>query len=148
MMRSLTLREQGLLFGLGGGLCAALVWLQVAQPALASKRNSHAQLAKIDALEGLLHSLPRSAGPPAPQQTVPLRQRVTSTAREAGLEIRRLDPQGAALSVSLDQVSFAALIGWVDTLSITAGTRVLAAEIGRLPEPGQVTARLLLEDIS
>lgn len=147
-MRRLTPREQGLLLGLGGLLSAALVWVLVWQPALASKRDSYAQLTKIDAIEGFLHSLPSLADTKTPKQAEPLRQRVTSTARVAGLEIRRLDPQGPALSVSLDQVSFAALIRWVETLSTTAGTRVLAAEIGRLPEPGQVIARLLLEDMS
>ncbi|KMW59410.1 General secretion pathway protein M [Candidatus Rhodobacter oscarellae] len=122
----------------------SVLWAQVWQPALTSKRDSYAQLTKIDAIEGLLHSLPISVVPQ--EMPEPLRLRVTGTASEAGLEIRRLDPQGAALSVSLDKVPFAALISWVETLSTTAGVRVLAAEIGRLPEPGQVTARLLLEN--
>ena len=121
-MRRLTPREKLLFFGLGGLLSVSILWLQVWQPALATKRDSLAQLAKIDAIEGLLNTLPRSI---APKETLePLRQRVTDAARDAGLEIRRLDPQGTALSVSLDKATFAALIAWVEMLSTTAGIRV------------------------
>ncbi|MEO0378845.1 MAG: type II secretion system protein M [Pseudomonadota bacterium] len=144
-MRGLNTRERHLI--VGSACVIALVGaLQFAiLPGLTSRQNSFAMLSKIDAVLSALDVLPTpSANAPAADQP-PLRTRVTETAQRAGLEIRRIDPQGAALSVSLDQVPFPALIGWLNHLTQASGINIISAEIGRLSEPGHVSARFLLE---
>lgn len=144
-MRKLTLREQILV--VGGAVCLVLIllWQMVLSPALTDRKHNLDMLMRIDAISALLDVLPASSERLSLGNLPPLRQRVTESAALAGLEIRRLDPQGPALSVALDQVSFTAFIGWVDQITTAEGVRILSAEIGRRPEPGIVSARVLLE---
>lgn len=145
-MRKLSGRE---INGLGAAsaviVCVAL-WSTVIAPSWTVRTDSFGQLRKIDIVWAVLDQLPPSAAQVISVDQPPLRQRVTDTARAAAIDIRRLDPQGTALSVSLDAVAFTALIGWLETLTTKSGVHVLAAEIGRRTEPGIVSARILVED--
>ncbi|WP_299882283.1 type II secretion system protein GspM [uncultured Sulfitobacter sp.] len=146
MKRALSLRERMLLkgsalvIGVLGGVQMGVI------PAMASRQDSFAYLRKIDIVLSVLDVLPSAPAVDGVADLPPLRNRVADSARRAGLDIRRLDPQGAsALAVSLDDVPFAAMIGWLDQLTGQDRVRVLSAEIGRRPEPGVVSARFLLE---
>jgi type II secretory pathway component PulM len=75
-------------------------------------------------------------------------QRITQSAAALGIDIRRLDPQGNAIAVSVDAVAFSTFLGWVKTLSLDHSMTVLSAEIGRLAEPGSVSVRVLLGEVS
>ena len=145
-MRPITQRERVLLGSAASVLAGVAVWTLVLAPALTTRTDSFAQLRKIDVIWAILDRLPEQLNAPQPDRHVPLRQRVTASAQAAAVEIRRLDPQGTALSVSLDEVPFAALIGWLETLTTQAGIQVRSAEIGRWPEPGLVTARIVMEN--
>lgn len=145
-MRSLTPRERVLLLGAATLVAIGGLAQMVILPSLTSRQDSFAQLTKFEVVSAVLAGLPTQQIDSEPTELQPLRQRVTDTARRAGLDIRRLDPQGAAaLSVSLDDVAFAALVGWIVQLTETAEVQVLSAEIGRRTEPGTVSARFLLE---
>ena len=145
MMRAIAHREKASLGAVLAVTLAAGLWSLIWQPALQSKQESLATLSKVDGLAAALQTLPKTLVITTNQPTEPLQQRVTTTARAAGVEIMRLDPQGEALSVSLNDVSFAVLIQWVETMTTAHGVRVLAAEIGRRPTPGHVSVRLVLE---
>lgn len=146
MMRTLTSREKALTISATAAIGAIGLLQLVILPALTSRQESLAHLTKFETMSAILDALPTQQPDNTQTALPPLRERVTDTARRAGLEIRRLDPQGAqALSVFMDDVPFAAVIGWLDQLTGAAQARVLSAEIGRSPEPGIVSARFLLE---
>ena len=146
MKRALTSREK-LLAALSGILVlGAILWTVVVEPARETRARSLAHLAKLDAIEQILVSQPfRQSGPEA-RTNGPISRRITDTARAAAIEIQRLDPQGTALGVTLERVSFPALVAWIETLNINTGIHVRSAEIARLTEPGTVSARLLFEE--
>lgn len=146
MRRALTSPEK-LLATLSGTLIFGLVlWTLVVEPARETRTRSFAQLTKLDAIGQMMVSQPVRQVRQKSRMEGPLSRRITETARSAGLEIQRLDPQGTALGVTLDDVAFPALVAWINTLNTTADVHVRAAEIARLTEPGIVTARLLFED--
>ncbi|WP_299613317.1 type II secretion system protein GspM [uncultured Tateyamaria sp.] len=145
-MRKLSARESALCVATAAVIGAVALWSLVISPSLSSRSDSFAQLRKIDVLWAVLDQLPDTLTLPATRTTQPLRGRVTASARTASIDIRRLDPQGTALSVSLDAVPFTALLGWLETLTTTAEVQVYSAEIGRRPEPGIVSARIVMED--
>ncbi|MEL6883890.1 MAG: type II secretion system protein GspM [Pseudomonadota bacterium] len=145
-MRKLSPREISLGLAATVLIGCATLWSAGIAPALSSRTDSYAQLRKIDILWSVLDQLPDTLGAPQTGSSQPLRQRVTASARAASVDIRRLDPKGTALSISLDAVAFTALLGWLETLTTTSGVQVLSAEIGRRPEPGIVSARIVMED--
>lgn len=147
-MRVVTARERNLLMLLGLSLPALAIWQLVLTPALELRAASHARIAEADAVAALLDQLPQDGLVTPARDLPPLRRRVTDTAQSADVDIQRLDPQGAALSVSLDAIAFATLVGWLDLLTGTHRVRILGADITRRPEPGIVSAQLLMEDAS
>ncbi|WP_147114757.1 type II secretion system protein GspM [Tateyamaria sp. syn59] len=146
MIRKLSPRERALGAGAAILIGGVIAWTVVISPSLASRADSFAQLRKIDILWSVLNQLPDTASTPIAEPTAPLRERITASARDASIDIRRLDPQGTALSVSLDAVAFPVLLGWLETLTTNAGVQIYSAEIGRRPEPGIVSARIVMED--
>lgn len=147
-MRKLSTREINIAVIAGLIVGGAMAWSGIVAPSLASRANSFAQLRKVDILWTVLDQLPASLQGTRAAPSQSLRERVTASARAASIDIRRLDPQGPALSVSLDDVAFTALIGWLETLTTRSGVRVFSAEIGRRPEPGVVSARIVMEEAS
>ncbi|MFL4470151.1 type II secretion system protein GspM [Tateyamaria armeniaca] len=145
-MRKLSPREINIAVAASLIIGCAVLWSTVVAPSLTSRADSFAQLRKVDILWEVLDQLPDTLQGAQPVMRDPLRQRVTASARAAAIDIRRLDPQGAALSVSLDDVAFTVLIGWLETLTTKSGVQVFSAEIGRRPEPGIVSARIVMED--
>ena len=82
----------------------------------------------------------------APAPADPIATRVTQSAEAAGLQLRRLEPEGTGLRVTLDDVAFADLMLWLADMQTTFAVRVAAVEVDRRPVPGVVSTRLLLED--
>jgi general secretion pathway protein M len=85
-------------------------------------------------------ALPVAAAP-----TTPLSTRVTQSAETAGLILRRLEPEGDMLRVTVDDVAFANVMLWLSDLEVTQSVIVAAIEIDRRTAPGIVSARLLLK---
>lgn len=146
-MRRLSPREVSLLRVCAAGLSLLALWMMVVSPALRARATSEAQLADLDRLFAVLDRVSPAQGRSAEISLPPLRQRVTETAAAAAIEIRRLDPQGSVLSVTLGDIGFSNLAGWLDTLTVTQRVRIVGAEIARRPEPGVVSARLVLENL-
>ncbi len=82
----------------------------------------------------------------APDPT-PLATRVTQSAQDAGLTLRRLEPEGAGLRLTLPETAFDTVVTWLASLEPDHGIRVTAAEIDRRTAPGTVTARFLVESL-
>ena len=145
MTRPLTGRERVLVLLGAAGLALLMIWMFVLGPALQARAAHMARLVELDRLSGMLDRMPLNGGAKVVTDLPPLRQRVTQSASAAAIEIRRLDPQGDALSISLGDVAFTDLAGWLAALTTTQGIRIVGAEIARRPEPGIVTARLVVE---
>ena len=75
----------------------------------------------------------------------PLATRVTRSADLAGLELRRLEPDGDRLRVSIDAAAFSRILGWLAELQDTEAVTVAAIELDRRVEPGVVSAQITLE---
>lgn len=152
--REQTTREQRLLLGTGGFLLAVMFWLLIWQPVqdrlqVAEQRHARA-LADHDWLranEARLAALARrdqtAAGPRSGQA---LLGTISSSAREHGLSLSRFTPEGRdALSVSLDDVPFDALVQWLAALEDEEGIRATTATIDAAQANGRVRARLVLQ---
>ena len=146
MLQTLTQRERTLVsLALAGVIFAAVfqfVWLpvQAKRAALSAEIAGYAQIIdRIAALGPETPVLQTAAGPATPLST-----RVTQSAEVAGLVLRRLEPEGDMLRVTLDDVAFANVILWLSDLETTHAVIVAGIEVDRRPAPGIVSARLLL----
>lgn len=81
----------------------------------------------------------------APVDQTPLATRVTASAEAAGLSLRRLEPEGAGLRLTLPDTPFETVVGWLARLEPDHGIRVTAADFDRRTAPGTVSARILVE---
>lgn len=146
MLQTLTPRERTLVgLALAGVICAAVfqfVWVpvQAKRAALSAEIVGYAQITdRIAALGPETPVLQTAAGPATPLST-----RVTQSADVAGLVLRRLEPEGDMLRVTLDDVAFANVILWLSDLEVNHAVIVAGIEVDRRPAPGIVSARLLL----
>lgn len=70
---------------------------------------------------------------------------VANSARSTGVTLNRFQPEGNdALAVSLDDVPFGVLVGWLEALASEEGIAVRQASIDARDEPGRVRVRLVL----
>lgn len=70
---------------------------------------------------------------------------VTSTAREAGLNLQRFEPSGDdAIRVWLEDVPFTQVAGWLEGLNSNHGILIDQAAMDRRDTPGVVSVRLTL----
>lgn len=70
---------------------------------------------------------------------------VANSARRTGVTLNRFQPEGNdALAVSLDDVPFGVLVGWLEALASEEGIAVRQASIDARDESGRVRVRLVL----
>ena len=83
----------------------------------------------------------------APSDAVdaPIPDIVAGTAPDFELQIRRIEPEGSATRIVLEDVAFDPLMRWLSRLVVDYRLRTSAIEIERRPAPGLVSARLTLE---
>ena len=82
--------------------------------------------------------------PTAPVNDPPLATRITSSASAAQLTLRRIEPEGDGIRVTLDDTPFATLLLWLSDLEEQHDVILEALEVDRRPAPGVISARLLL----
>lgn len=71
---------------------------------------------------------------------------VTSSAREAGLQLQRFEPSGDnAIRVWMEDVPFNQLAAWLERLTGNHGIVIDQSALDRSEQPGRVSARLTLE---
>jgi type II secretory pathway component PulM len=76
---------------------------------------------------------------------IPFAARVTRSAEAAGLDLRRIEPEGERLRVAVEDTPFADLVLWIADLEAEQDVTLSAIELDRRIAPGTVSARLLLE---
>jgi general secretion pathway protein M len=81
---------------------------------------------------------------PAVADARPIATRVTASAQDASVSLRRLEPEGEALRVTIDDTAFTDIVTWLSALESEASVRIISMEMDRRPEPGVVATRLTL----
>lgn len=138
-------RERVLILGLAILLALALIVNGVVRPLIEVRREAMAEIALYDDLEVRLRAAGASLKPPTNTAAGGSLQTVaTMTASEAALPVREIGEQGDTTVVSLDGVTFVALMTWVDRLEREQGVVVTQADVERQTAPGIVNARLTL----
>lgn len=138
-------REQVLLCVMGAIL---VVWLGVNavwQPLRAARVSLSDQIARHERALAVLASDPVPALPAMVNDGRPLNGIITDTTTAFQLTIRRLEPDGPRIRVTLDEASFDAVILWLEAVIRDQGLRVSQIDLTRRPAPGVVSATLTLE---
>ena len=146
MIRRLNRREQVLIAVCAGVLGIWALWSLALSPLLEERRDALARIAKANAIADILVAAP-AATVRQTDPRLPLRARITARAERDGLSIRRLEPSGDALIVTLDDVAFTTAIGWLDALTGSDGLSIAAIEMARLVTPGRANLRVTLEQV-
>jgi general secretion pathway protein M len=82
---------------------------------------------------------------PTPVNDTPLPTRITRSAQDTGLVVRRIEPEGSGTRVTLDETPFSTVMLWIANLEDQHDVSLRAIEMDRRPTPGMVSARLLLD---
>ncbi|MFT6531923.1 MAG: general secretion pathway protein M [Limimaricola cinnabarinus] len=90
---------------------------------------------------------PGTQRPELSQDRAPLAARVTRSAEAAGLLLRRLEPDGGLLRVTIDEAAFDTVLLWISDLETDEAVGIAAIEAERRIEPGVVSLRLTLEEM-
>jgi len=138
-----TLRERLLLLGLVAVAGLAGLHVLLWSPAMTRHAGLMQRLLALDRV-----TLQLAATPPAPRAPYSNRAPaliVTETAAAAGLILRRLEPDGDRLRLTLDDAAFEDVLTWIETLDRDHGLTPFVLEITRRPAPGLVAATLTLE---
>lgn len=143
-------RDQRMLLLLGGFLLLVSVWLLVRVPVERDLEQAERryEAARSDHLWILEHreEAARAAGRSGSGQQTgqALLSTVAGSARRSGLTLNRFQPEGDdALAVSLDEVVFSDMLGWLETLEAEEGIRVRQASLSAADRAGRVRARLV-----
>lgn len=148
MLQNLSARERFLILVLGPILLVALTFQFIWLPLQAKRIASAAEIAGYGQVIDRVATWGSDTGivlPTSTALTTPLSTRVTQSAETAGLILRRLEPEGDMLRVTVDDVAFANVILWLSDLEVSQSVIVSAIEIDRRTAPGTVSARLLLK---
>jgi general secretion pathway protein M len=134
----------------GGGIAAAIIalWLLVLSPlqsdaanlrgVVASKQRLLVDLGRVEGLQAA-----GSSSDGAPQQTLVVL--ISNTAKEHGLALPRQRADGPdGINVTLQSVSFDALVDWLVALETTHSVHVESANISSAREQGLVNGQVFL----
>jgi general secretion pathway protein M len=129
------------------------VWRPVAQyhdQAVADRQNAAELLAWMQENQATIRQLSGESGSSGNNAEKPANGRelmatVTSTAREAGLDLQRFEPSGdGAIRVWLENVPFTQVAAWLEGLNSDHGILIDQAALDRRDTPGIVSVRLTL----
>lgn len=140
-----TTRERWLLMM---GSAAVLIWVAFAfvwQPIQARREAASRQIALYERAIVALHAAPASTIVAPPADPRALNAIVTDAASGFDLSIRRLEPQGNSIRVTVDEAAFQTVILWLEAMQRDSGLRASELDMIRRPAPGVVNATLVLE---
>lgn len=129
------------------------IWRPVAQyhdQAVADRQNAAELLAWMQENQATIRQLAGESGSSGNNAEKPadgreLMATVTSTAREAGLDLQRFEPSGdEAIRVWLENVPFTEVATWLEGLNSEHGILIDQAALDRRDTPGIVSVRLTL----
>lgn len=142
--RARTGRERVLIAVMALVLAAAGTYGIVVDPALHARASVRADIAALDrALAESRNAEAQSISEAGVSE--PAAVRLNALAAQAGLEIARLETNGARHAVSLNDAPFTAVAGWIADLEQAPGLTVVELSAERRPTPGVVSADIEIE---
>jgi general secretion pathway protein M len=138
-----TARER-VLIGLMMGV--ATLWVAITliwQPIMQERARLAGDIARYDRAIAALNAM-AAGGPVAPPvvDDAALPVIITDTAANFALTIRRLQPAGDSVQVTLEDAPFDAVLFWIEALERDHGLRVQTLDLSRRPAPGVVSTNL------
>ena len=146
MLDDRTPRERMLIAGAATLLVFWAIFAQVWQPLWASRAALEAGILRTDQMLARVQRLPPPANAtPVAADDRPLAVIATATAQDMGLQVRRLQPQGDAVQVVIEDAPFDFVLLWIAALERDHALRLTELTLSRRPAPGTVAATLTLE---
>ena len=145
LMQSRTPRERGLIAAAAALLVVWAVAILVWQPLRSGRAALEEDLLRADQMLARVQRLPPPAGAAPVNDDRPLSVIATTSAGDMGLQVRRLQPQGDAVQVQVEDASFDFVLLWIAALERDHGLRLSDLTLTRRPAPGSVAATLTLE---
>lgn len=143
-LKQSTARERWLLIAGGAAVLIWIVFALVWQPMQVRRDAVSRQIALYERAIGALQAAPAPTAA-APVDPRSLNAIVTDAAGGFGLYIRRLEPEGNRIRVTVNDAAFQSLILWLDAMQRDSGLRASELDMTRGPAPGVVNATLVLE---
>lgn len=151
--QALSARDQRGVLAIGFVLVAALIYSQVLLPSYQNynlqKRSYQDQIALNDWLAQNRQRLEQVAASGRVKQNRSGKAAVLSTisesAKQAGIELNRIEPHSKRVVVAIDKVSFTDLLAWLQVLSVQHQILISEASINRVGE-NLASARLSLSE--
>ena len=119
-------------------------WLPMTQARTEAEAEIASYRTVIEAVETTGDT--RSQSPSQQAPTTPLPTRVTRSAEAAGVLVRRLEPEGDLVRVSLDDGQFEDIMAWIAVMEAQEAIALRSIEMDRRTAPGVVSTRLTLEN--
>jgi len=141
-------RERAMLATAAVVVALGLFYALLIDPALTGRAQLNKNLPELRQQAALLQALAKEAaalsGKSAPPVTAMSEESIKTALAGKGLKPQSVQITGDLAKLQLVSVSFAATLGWLDTLQKTAQVSVVDANIVALPQPDMVNATLTL----
>lgn len=137
-------REQALLAAMAVCLVLAGAYTLAVAPALQSRADIRADIARLD------HALAQTRGAepvaaPGAADARPASVRLTTLAADEGLSILRLEETGARRTIVLEDAPFEVVARWIVGIERAPDLTVVGLSVERRPTPGLVSTRIEIE---
>ncbi|MDP4530352.1 type II secretion system protein M [Alkalimonas delamerensis] len=140
-------REQSLVLLCAIAIGVFLFYYLIWQPVHQSKaRNQQALMQAEQQLDWLHSVLPQlqQAGTGVERSSGSLSQVLTTSARQHGIRVSRMQPQNQQMQLVLDDVAFESLVRWLHALHYQHGLQLVNLDVSAASQPGVVQVRRIL----
>ena len=125
------------------GLFYWLLWQPLHQTNAAQQQKVQAAQRQLSQLQQLLPQL-KAAGNKTDRSGGSIQQIISNSARSAGVNVSRMQPQNEQLTLVLEDTSFEQLLGWLHTLQYQHGVTLVNLDIATADKPGIVRVRRMV----
>ncbi|MCH8537046.1 MAG: type II secretion system protein M [Alkalimonas sp.] len=120
-----------------------LIWQPVHQAKATNQRALQQAEQQLDWLHSVLPQLQQS-GVSIERSSGSLSQILTTSARQYGIRVNRMQPQNEQMQLVLDDVAFEQLLRWLHDLHYQHGLRLVNLDVSLSNQPGIVQVRRIL----
>ncbi|MDP5135152.1 type II secretion system protein M [Rheinheimera baltica] len=125
------------------GMFYWLIWQPLHQSKVTQQQNVQLAQRQLSQLQQELPQL-HAAGSATIQRSGSLSQVVSTSARNFGINVSRMQPQNEQLTLVLDDMRFDQLLGWLHALQYQHGVKLQNLDIATADDPGIVRVRRMV----
>lgn len=125
------------------GLFYWLLWQPLHQTNTQQQQRVQAAERQLSQLQQVLPQL-KAAGTKTARSGGSIQQIISNSARSAGVNVSRMQPQNEQLTLVLEDLSFEKLLGWLHTLQYQHGVRLVNLDVATADKPGIVRVRRMV----